>query len=190
MKCERCQINEATRAVAVEKDGHASELFVCDNCAGKTSRPSTAKPAPMPELPGPISLTDILFSLDKPDTSKADHKSGRKRGSARNNKKLACSKCGMTREALLETRRFGCAKCYETFAADVQLFLQEMQFGDVHVGRAPVKAVLQRRLADLRTSLAEAIATQRFDEAAKLRDELKTLAGEQSGGGESPDGEA
>ena len=190
MKCERCQINEATRAVDVEKDGYASELFVCEACAGKTAEPPPTEPPAMPKLPGPISLTDILFSLEKPGPSKSGQKPARKRASARSSRKLSCNKCGMTRDVLLETRRFGCANCYETFVADVQLFLQEMQFGDTHVGRAPRKADLQRRLARLRTSLAQAIANQRFDDAARLRDELKAMAREQYGSGESPDGEA
>lgn len=181
MKCERCQRNDATQAVRAEKDGKACELFVCDACARET-----------PKIPGAVSLADILFSLGKPAAPAPDSADAAAAGVAKEPAAAvaACPACGLTRDTLRDRRRFGCPVCYDAFGDDVQAFLRELQYGDAHVGRTPRKAAIQRRLALLQSSLSEAIATQRYEEAARLRDQIKALETVHPGRKEHPDGEA
>ena len=46
-----------------------------------------------------------------------------------------CPWCGLTRRELYADGRMGCARCYETFAAEVTRALKEIHGEDEHVGK-------------------------------------------------------
>lgn len=47
-----------------------------------------------------------------------------------------CPWCGLTRRELYEEGQMGCARCYETFAAEVARALKEIHGEDEHIGKA------------------------------------------------------
>jgi len=47
----------------------------------------------------------------------------------------ACPECGLTRRELYAHGRMGCARCYETFAAEVQHALKEIHGETRHLGK-------------------------------------------------------
>ena len=83
----------------------------------------------------------------------------------------------------------GCACCYETFAAELGEVMQRMQHGITHRGKQPRAAVKRirhqeqvriknsNRLEMLTNRLKEAVAEERYEEAARLRDQIKLVSG-------------
>ena len=47
----------------------------------------------------------------------------------------ACPRCGLTRRELYAHGHMGCARCYETFAAEVQRALKEIHGETRHLGK-------------------------------------------------------
>ncbi len=49
--------------------------------------------------------------------------------------KEACPGCGLTRRDLYQQGQMGCARCYETFPAEVQRALKEIHGETRHLGK-------------------------------------------------------
>ncbi len=92
---------------------------------------------------------------------------------------LRCEKCGFTQADFKKHGRFGCPNCYDTFKGMVEPMLEGMHKGNKHIGKTP-KCALERqsfseRLTALETGLHEAIRTERYEDAAHIRDEITQL---------------
>ena len=91
---------------------------------------------------------------------------------------LKCPRCGFSQADFKKSGRLGCPECYQTFAEGLAGLLKTMHKGTRHVGKAP-EALRQTR--DLRTSssvkkkLARPMEAEDYEQAAKLRDEIKAL---------------
>lgn len=92
---------------------------------------------------------------------------------------VACPDCGMTLRDFRQRGRLGCPKDYEIFGAQLRDLLERLHGSARHVGRGPHQgesALLRRkRLDELQQALASAIRDEAYEEAAKLRDEIKSL---------------
>lgn len=99
-----------------------------------------------------------------------------------------CSKCGTTWDRLKQDGRAGCAQCYSMFRDQLIEVMERLQKGETHVGKQPrARVARKRRLEHLRARrdhrlemlnrrLSEAIAQERYEEAAKLRDKIRVVA--------------
>ena len=93
----------------------------------------------------------------------------------------ACAGCGMTPAEFRSKGRLGCPRCYETFRTELMPLLQRIHEAQAHRGRMPavVGAIAaqpdERSLADVRKRLEDAVRGERYEEAARLRDELRRL---------------
>jgi len=89
---------------------------------------------------------------------------------------LQCESCGFTPSDFKKTGRFGCPQCYETFSEILQPMLGNMHKDVVHRGKVPERALARmsrkRRLDQLESDLSEAIKTENYEEAARLRDQI------------------
>jgi len=92
---------------------------------------------------------------------------------------LRCEKCGFTQADFKKHGRFGCPACYETFKALLAPMLEGMHKGTTHTGKVPQAALhrktLYDRLTKLELDLGEAIKSERYDEAARFRDEINQV---------------
>lgn len=92
---------------------------------------------------------------------------------------LVCPECGYESADFRRTGRLGCAACYVTFAAQVEPVLEDMHMGTQHVGKVPDLALERQSskltLSKLKEALAGAIAEEAYEEAAKLRDQIRDL---------------
>lgn len=89
-----------------------------------------------------------------------------------------CGNCGMTAAQLREGGRVGCARCYEAFDEIIGPFVQRAQAGVFHKGLAPRRLAPSPEKADvaaLRIQLRDAVKAERYEEAAKLRDRIRTM---------------
>ena len=75
--------------------------------------------------------------------------------------------------------RLGCSECYETFKSQLAPLLKRIHGADRHVGKVPItigKTVRDTRtLQEFKIKMEKAIQDEQFEEAAKLRDQIKEL---------------
>jgi protein arginine kinase activator len=87
-----------------------------------------------------------------------------------------CEQCGATQADFKKLGRFGCPACYEAFKEIIEPMLGNMHKGTVHVGKVPQRALerksLYDRLTHLQGELDEAIKAERYEDAARFRDEI------------------
>ncbi len=90
-----------------------------------------------------------------------------------------CTHCGVSFGEISASGRVGCAKCYESFQATLAPLLRTLHGNTSHVGLMP-RTYRERterlaRAAKLREHIQAAVGREAYEEAARLRDELKAL---------------
>jgi protein arginine kinase activator len=92
---------------------------------------------------------------------------------------IRCEQCGFTQADFKKHGRFGCPACYETFKDMLAPMLFGMHKGVAHTGKVPRAALNRKSLSDrltkLESDLSEAIKTERYEEAARFRDEINQV---------------
>jgi protein arginine kinase activator len=92
---------------------------------------------------------------------------------------VRCESCGFTQNDFKKHGRFGCPACYETFKGIVEPMLDNMHKGVTHTGKVPARALerksLYDRLTKLEFDLNEAIKSERYEDAARARDEINQV---------------
>ena len=161
MKCQKCNINEATTHYTEIINGKKTEYFLCEECAKGDKILKGFKLGFDNEF-------DNLFSgffgntmgIKAPETT-------------------VCRGCKMTFDEFLKGGRLGCSECYDTFASRLIKPLKQIHGSCEHMGKIPERLGLDlkktRNIEKLEAELNNAIAEQNFEEAAKLRDKIKEL---------------
>ena len=162
MQCQICHAKEAVVHVKQFYEGTVKEIHVCHECAAQHGI----------DVEPPVSLTDFLFGIDV-EQKVQPHVGGEDK---------ECAVCHMRGSDLKKTSRLGCPSCYETFSDELMPLLAAIQKGDRHVGKFPAREGVAAEVSLLRKSLQEAVASENFEEAARLRDLLRDLEGEQDAG--------
>jgi protein arginine kinase activator len=92
---------------------------------------------------------------------------------------LRCETCGFTQGDFKKHGRFGCPHCYETFNGMIEPMLENMHKGTTHTGKVPHKSLdrktISDRLSKLELNLDEAIKSERYEDAARYRDEIQQV---------------
>lgn len=154
LKCDLCT-NPATVHLTQIVNNKVHKVDLCESCAqakGVTD-------------PSGFSLADLLLKASlNPDVPSAA---------------VRCEQCGFTQGDFKKHGRFGCPQCYSTFSSLVDPMLDNMHKGTAHTGKVPEKALerksLQDRLSELETNLDDAVKSERYEEAARYRDEINQL---------------
>lgn len=152
MICEECGTKLATVMITTVSGGEVRRRHLCVECMQKTK-------ATMQDM-----LAMLLKSIS-PKAEPAPH--------------ITCERCGMTYAQFQGSGRLGCAHCYEAFSEPLKQIIGRIQGGTVHAGRrppvSPEEAERERLLADLRARMDAAVAEENFEQAAALRDEIRSL---------------
>lgn len=156
MLCEFCHKSEAGLHFKQAVNGDVREIHLCASCAKKHGF----------DVDVPMSLTDFLFGTLPGAAAAAAGPTGRDK---------VCPVCQARWSDYSKTSRLGCYACYETFAEELEPVLASMQRGNRHVGKIPLKERDSEALLALKKALADAVAAQNYEEAARLRDRLKAL---------------
>lgn len=174
MKCERCHQKEASVHLSRIVNGKKSEQHLCQSCASETGADSPFQSFYNPFLSG----SPFGGSIFNP-TGGIPAFGGSGTGAGRD---LACPSCGTTFEAFRKSGLFGCSQCYETFREKLDPVLRRVQGSTRHIGRPVCRTkesqeqlVLKERLASLRKNLAAAVEREAYEEAARLRDEVRAV---------------
>ena len=100
-------------------------------------------------------------------------------GDTDTSKSKSCPSCGFTAIEFKKTGQFGCPDCYSAFHDMVTPMLEGMHRGQAHTGKVPQRMLtrvnLRREKERLSRGLEEAVSEERFEDAARYRDELKQL---------------
>lgn len=96
---------------------------------------------------------------------------------------VRCPDCGLTYGAFVDSNRFGCASCYTAFEEHLDTALIDIHGANTHLGRmpsgvSPDAEARDRHRTHLREELEAAVADERFEDAARLRDQLRQAEGE------------
>jgi len=96
--------------------------------------------------------------------------------------KLRCEVCGITFHEFRQQGLLGCPNDYNAFERALEPLLNRAQEGAArHIGKVPSRAggdqKKQNALLKLRADLKNAIATEDYEKAADLRDQIKELEG-------------
>jgi len=157
MKCHDCA-KKATVHLTDIVDGEKKELHLCADCAEQREvlhKQELNLPAILETLIGQHlgQLTDELA-------------------------RLTCPACGIKYMEFRAEGRLGCPHDYEAFRTGLQPLLERIHRGAVrHVGKVPQRGVpasgaVAERI-ELRRKLRQAVETEAFEEAARLRDLLR-----------------
>jgi len=85
---------------------------------------------------------------------------------------VRCLECGASLFEIKSIGRFGCPVCYETFRDQVESLLPQVQAGSKkHLGKKPKYGNIEL----MKKEMQKAVAEERYEDAAVLRDRLKTL---------------
>ena len=92
---------------------------------------------------------------------------------------LHCPTCGFTQEDFEEHGRLGCPQCYEAFGSAIVPLLRKLHLGGGHMGKIPRKALIDRAVVDrirrLKVRMERAVSMERYEEAARCRDEIRKI---------------
>lgn len=158
MLCAQCGQAPATQHLLhIGPDGRHTELHLCLACAEKqqlVTPPGLNLPALLQALIGAHvgSLSDELS-------------------------RLACPSCGIKFMEFRADGRLGCPHDYAVFRAGLEPLLKKLHRRHRHVGKQPKRrARSQERaheLLKLRRELRAAIEQEAFEQAARLRDQIR-----------------
>lgn len=94
-----------------------------------------------------------------------------------------CPECGIRLEEIGKNGRAGCPACYDHFADALVGWVEKVQGTLGHEGKIPAhasrRAVVRNQSDTWQRELARAVAEERYEDAAALRDQLRTLEKEQ-----------
>lgn len=171
MKCERCQKNETVVHISQVINGEKVEHNLCAECAALGEYVLQIK-----NLCSPLLSTGMFGGSIFNTTGGIPAFGG---VSCRD---LTCPECGTTFETFRKSGLFGCSHCYEAFRERLDPVLRRVQGGTRHIGR-PVckkeedkeKLILKVKLVELRAELTAAVGREVYEEAARIRDEIRAL---------------
>lgn len=163
MVCDSCGEEPASVHVVKIEAGSVTHSHLCQECAQDMTEQSEGA-ALVFALPGALAGAMV----GEPEES-SGHRLGRQ--------SLVCAACGTSLMDLSQTGLLGCAACYDVFAEHLKGLGTDPANG--HLGkiptRAPVGAVALREVLRLKRMLDELVETERFEEAAGVRDRLAEL---------------
>ena len=168
MICEHCKQRHANVTVTQVQNGQKRERHYCEVCAEQFH------PFQFEVNEEPTSLQQLISNWVNfvPSTAKKESTK------ANSNSQKECQTCGFTYRQFLKQGKFGCENCYEVFSEQLPQLLERIQAGTKHVGyveETPSKEKIEHKVAELREAMQQAIAVENFEEAAKIRDEVRLL---------------
>lgn len=166
--CQNCkQANATVHLTDIQANGEPVERHLCEICAAQEG--VTMKPHE------PAKMLEEFVKMG---------------AGMREAVQRTCPQCGISFGEFRAQGQLGCPHDYEAFANLLMPLIERAHDGaTVHVGKHPGKqdprGRRRMRVSRLRRELDAAVAGERYELAAKLRDQLRELEGEGESGHES-----
>jgi len=179
MKCQKCGKNEANIQYTQIINGIKDDLSLCNNCAHELGLQDI-------NFTMPIDFSDFFGEFLENDNINTFPQ-------VNINKQNVCNKCNMTFEEFANIGKFGCDNCYKVFSDKIDRILKGVHATDTHVGRTLLKQKEEitnnktsmktrqdfnvTKIEELKNKLKQVIKEENYEEAAKIRDEIKKMEG-------------
>ena len=159
MVCELCKQSQATVHLTEIVNDQMTELHLCEACANQKGA----------QVESHFGLSDLLSGLaDFSKTQEPEEVSTK-----------SCPNCGMTYDDFRKVGRLGCSECYPTFKRSLGSLLKRIHGSPIHLGKSPARLVKPAKaksdLAELKRKLERAIEDEAFEDAARLRDQIRQM---------------
>ena len=163
MLCDVCGKNPATVHLTEIIDEQMNELHLCEECARHKS-------AAMEQQFGLSDLLAGMADFEKPSSKEEEVVT------------IKCPSCGLAYADFKKIGRLGCGECYNVFRKYLAPLLKRIHGSNQHVGKNPTKTKVAAKLykkktglLELKNQLQKAIQEEAFEEAARLRDQIKAM---------------
>ena len=181
MLCQKCNKNEANVKYTEIVNGEKKQMMLCDEC-------SHAMGLDNMNFSMPIDFSSFFGGLLDDEYNSPEYMP-----LFQTVKELKCNNCNMTYDDFINQGKIGCEECYEMFSNKIDNILKRLHGDNKHKGRKSigertasahkqnnVGAISSRpqketKLEKLQKDLKKAIAEERYEDAAKIRDEIKIL---------------
>ena len=182
MLCDNCGKREANVRYSENINGKVRDLNLCEECSKK------------------LGITGMDFNMPIDFSSffgefMEDFTASEFMPLFNEIKSLKCNKCGYNFEDIVNTGKLGCENCYGVFEERLDPIIKKIQGSNVHTGRTGKiidskigqkfndkdKNIKQKntknmsKIEKLQNDLKKAIKEEKYEEAAKIRDEIKKL---------------
>ncbi len=169
MLCQNCGKNEATTHIKQIINGDMAESHLCSDCASH------------------LGYSDMFSGFGLNLSGLFGGLLGDMMPSVAAGKSPRCPKCGTSFEEIVHSGKVGCADCYRTFYDKLLPSIQRIHGKIKHSGKVtnsapvePKEETTEEKIEKLKAAMNEAVAKQEFENAAKIRDEIKALEGGES----------
>ena len=178
MLCENCGKKEANVRYSENINGVKKEMHLCEECSRKLGV-TDQMDFRMPSLDFSNFFGSFLEDFSTPDFIPLLNEV----------KQIKCDSCGSTFDDIINTGRYGCANCYDVFEDRMDPILKKLQGANRHNGRLgkisdnnvkfdkkeekKTENKADNKLKKLQEDLKQAIKEERYEDAAKIRDEIK-----------------
>ncbi len=163
MLCDVCGKNPATVHLTEIIDEQMNELHLCEDCARHKS-------AAMEQQFGLSDLLAGMADFEKPSNKEEELVTTK------------CPSCGLTYADFKKIGRLGCGECFNVFRKYLAPLLKRIHGSSQHIGKNPLKTKVVTRLykkkaglPELKIQLQKAVSIEAFEEAARLRDQIKEI---------------
>lgn len=183
MLCDNCKKREANVKYSENINGRKKELNLCEMCSQKLGIDRI-------DFNMPIDFSSFfggfMEDFSTPEFIPLFNEI----------KTLKCDNCGYTFDDIANVGRLGCSSCYEVFEERLDPIIRRVQGANRHVGRVGkmIDEKIEKKVAGnsrkenektenkttkldkLQEELKQAIKEERYEDAAKIRDEIKKEA--------------
>ena len=170
MKCQKCD-KSATFHITELADGKPHEIHLCEEHARAYLSKGMEQTEDVENLAAVFAqqLAQQGIGQAAKDLSQLDKKK--------------CPYCGGSFYEFREKGRLGCPHDYTFFASHLEPLLVNIHGDTEHVGKTPshgVEASQERtELLRLRREMDEAVQAERYEDASRIRDEIRRIRGEE-----------
>ncbi|ACL74712.1 UvrB/UvrC motif-containing protein [Ruminiclostridium cellulolyticum] len=158
MLCQNCQQRIASVHLTQIKNNTKLDIYLCEECAQEMSQQ---------DFISPFGFNDLISGLFGAQLKHEPYV------------KLKCKNCGMEYNEFLKTSRLGCSQCYKVFADKLDPIVKRLHGNGEHHGKVPSRVSsnvsITNEMDKLKQLLNEAIKNEKYEEAAKIRDRIKSL---------------
>lgn len=182
MMCDNCGKRQANVRYSENINGRKKELNLCEECSKKLGigQMDLSMPIDFSSFWGgflkDFGTTEFMPMINEITT-------------------LKCNSCGYTFDDISNTGKLGCRDCYNVFEDRLDSIIKRIQGANHHVGR--IGKIIDRKidskrntnknsqvkkedkseseLEQLQEELKQAIKEERYEDAARIRDEIKKV---------------
>lgn len=182
MICQNCNHNEANVKYTQIINGVKKQMSLCEKCAKE------------------LGIDNISFDMQMDFSNffgdMFNDFEGSFISSLTNKQELLCDKCKNTYDDFIKNGKFSCDRCYETFENKIDPLLKNIHGANTHIGRNVKVNKIQgksniqdekneikedknnekeEKIKELQERLKKEIREERYEDAAKTRDEIKRI---------------